>query len=244
VDVDIRTVEHELCRIPEVNAARIVTSDDGRPTEVHILASPEKHAKQVVRDVQSVAMATFGLELDRRVISVVQLESSSGNGNGNGSSDTPDSNGGVDTDDHAPWEPRYDPTGPGEGHRIVVERVAPVRHGMTGAVEVELRRGSVSAVGQATGTTAAASMQRIVASATLDALRELEPGTARVDVESAGVVRIGDRAVAVVTVVVVVPPYEEVMAGAAVVRAAGEHDAIARAVLHAMNRRIGTLAAG
>ena len=86
MDVDIRTVEHELCRIPEVNAARIVTSEDGRPTEVHILASPEKHAKQVVRDVQSVAMATFGLELDRRVISVVQLESSSGNGNGNGAS--------------------------------------------------------------------------------------------------------------------------------------------------------------
>jgi hypothetical protein len=27
------------------------------------------------------------------------------------------------------------------------------------------------------------------------------------------------------------------------VRAAGEHDAIARAVLHAMNRRIGTFAA-
>src|SRR5947199_343824 len=91
---------------------------------------------------------TARLEVDRRVISVVQLESSSGNGNGNGNggSDTPGAKGGADTDDHAPWEPRYDPTGTGEGHRIVVERVAPVRHGMASAVEVELRLGSVSAV--------------------------------------------------------------------------------------------------
>src|SRR4051794_23935596 len=106
-------------------------------------------------------MATFGLELDRRVISVVQLESS--NGNGNGSAELI-GEGDADVDTHAPWEPRFQP-GSGDA-RIVVERVAPVRLGMTGVVEVELRRGSVTAVGQATGTTAAASMQRTVASAT------------------------------------------------------------------------------
>src|SRR3954471_6081038 len=73
-DLDLREVERELCRLPEVNAARIVEDEAGRPVEVHILASRDKHAKQIVRDVQSVAMATFGLELDRRVVSVVQLE--------------------------------------------------------------------------------------------------------------------------------------------------------------------------
>src|SRR5206468_9370077 len=80
VDVDYADVERELCRIPEVTAARIVVNGDGRASEVHVLASPEKHAKQVVRDIQSVAMASFGLALDRRVISVVQLE---GNGTSN-----------------------------------------------------------------------------------------------------------------------------------------------------------------
>src|SRR3954453_20182921 len=77
-DLNLREVERELCRLPEVNAARIVEDEIGRPVEVHILASREKHAKQIVRDVQSVAMATFGLELDRRVVSVVQLEGGSG----------------------------------------------------------------------------------------------------------------------------------------------------------------------
>ena len=61
---------------------------------------------------------------------------------------------------------------------------------------------------------------------------------ARADVETATVVRLGERAVAMVTIVLVRPPYEEVMAGAAVVRSAGDHDAVARAVLHAVNRRL------
>src|SRR2546421_11056716 len=79
-DLDLREVEKELCRLPEVNAARIVEDEIGRPVEVHILASRDKHAKQIVRDVQSVAMATFGLELDRRLVSVVQLEGGAGDG--------------------------------------------------------------------------------------------------------------------------------------------------------------------
>ena len=61
MDARYADLETELCRIPEVTAARIVVNDAGKPTELHILALPDKHAKQVVRDIQSVAMASFGL---------------------------------------------------------------------------------------------------------------------------------------------------------------------------------------
>ena len=37
------------------------------------VASPAKPAKQVVRDIQSLAMARFGVGIDRRTVSVVQL---------------------------------------------------------------------------------------------------------------------------------------------------------------------------
>ena len=57
-DTELADMEKELCRLPAVNAARIVTDDIGRPTELHILASAEKSPKQIARDVQSVAMAT------------------------------------------------------------------------------------------------------------------------------------------------------------------------------------------
>ena len=58
--------------MPGVEAARVVT-EGGAVTEVHVLTGMGKAAKQVVRDVQSLAQAVFGLAIDRRVVSVVQL---------------------------------------------------------------------------------------------------------------------------------------------------------------------------
>ena len=79
---------------------------------------------------------------------------------------------------------------------------------------------------------------RLVAQATLAAMRELEPGAVGADIEEATVVRVGMRDVATASLVLLTPPHEEVLAGSALVRATGEHDAMARAVLDAANRRL------
>ena len=125
--------------------------------------------------------------------------------------------------------------------RVVVEGVVTLRSGVTAVAEVALQRADERVTGRAEGTVASSAILRVVAQATLDGLRQFEPAALRVDVETATVVRVGDRSVALATIVVMKPPYEEVMAGAAVVRAAGDHDAVARAVLHAVNRRLGQL---
>ncbi len=70
--MDYRELEETLARLPSVNAVRI-TGDRSRIREVHVLAAPDKAAKQVVRDIQTLALARFGIDLDRRVISVVQI---------------------------------------------------------------------------------------------------------------------------------------------------------------------------
>src|SRR5688500_9388591 len=227
VEVDLTDVERELCRIPEISAARIVADPSGRPTEVHILATTDKHAKQVVRDVQSVAIASFGLEIDRRVISVVQLD---GNGqllaaNGAASATADELEAGGDSDPD----------------RILVDRVSADRDGLHCAVEVTLRRGDERGSATITGSVAAAAVMRSVAQATLAAMREIEPAATRADLETASVVRLGERSIAVVSIVLLVPPYEEVVSGSAVVRNAGDHDAMARAVLDATNRRLAQL---
>jgi len=67
-----RELEESISHLDSVDAARVVT-DGPRVTEVHVIASPGKAAKQVVRDVQSLAMARFGATIDRRVVSVVQI---------------------------------------------------------------------------------------------------------------------------------------------------------------------------
>src|SRR4051794_10554366 len=66
-------LEESLRRIPGVTAASVVTGPDRVPTEVHVLATPGKPAKQVVRDVQSLALARYDLDIDHRIVSVVQI---------------------------------------------------------------------------------------------------------------------------------------------------------------------------
>ena len=70
--LNFEELEESLTRLASVDAVRIVSEGD-KVAEVHVLAAPEKPAKQVVRDVQSLAMARYGTNIDRRVISVVQL---------------------------------------------------------------------------------------------------------------------------------------------------------------------------
>ncbi len=70
--MNIQEIEETLSRLPSVNAVRIAAHRD-EIREVHVLAAPDKAPKQVVRDVQTLALARFGITIDRRTISVVQI---------------------------------------------------------------------------------------------------------------------------------------------------------------------------
>jgi len=207
--VDVVEVEREICRLPDVSIARIVVDELGRVTETHVVAQPGKHPKQLARDVQSVALASFGLEIDRRVISVVQLGG------------TPDLDPGT--------------SGP---RRPSILAITAETSGLRSLVRVTLARDDVEVVGFAEGSVATSARHRLVAAATIDALRQLDPAAECVDVDHAQVVRVGSLDVAVVTIVFVAPPNEQTVAGSAIVRPPQEADAVARAVLDATNRRL------
>jgi len=208
--LDLLAVERELCRLPDVSVARLVADDVGRIIEAHIIGAPTKHPKQIVRDVQSVLLAEFGLELDRKVVSVVQL---------------------GEADLGAPLDER------GSGRPSIVS-IQGETNGLRSLVRVTLGNDDGEAVGTAQGSIATTARHRLVANATIDALRRLDPAAECLDVEHAQVVRVGASDVAVVTIVFVVPPTEQVVSGSAIVRANHDADAVARAVLDATNRRL------
>jgi hypothetical protein len=207
-ELDLTEVEREICRLPDVSIVRLVAENDGRVSEVHVVAHQGKHPKQIVRDVQSIALASFGLELDRRVISVVQL--------------------GANV---------LDETAPPEARPSIVAITAEAS-GLRSLVRVTLVLDEEEAVGFAEGSIATTARHRLVALATVDSLRQLEPAAECVDVDHAQVVRIGAHDVAVVTVVFVIPPAEQLVSGSAIVRPQQEADAVARAILDATNRRL------
>ncbi|MEJ2503041.1 MAG: hypothetical protein P8177_06935 [Gemmatimonadota bacterium] len=68
--------ERLLASLAGIVSAHVVTDATGRLVEIHILAAPELHPKQVVRNVESALSAGLGVEVDRRIVSVAQIRTS------------------------------------------------------------------------------------------------------------------------------------------------------------------------
>jgi hypothetical protein len=62
-----------LMRLTGVFAANVHLAPDGSITEIHILGSSLRHPKQIMRDVQSALASAYGVMVDHRVISIAQL---------------------------------------------------------------------------------------------------------------------------------------------------------------------------
>jgi hypothetical protein len=211
--LDVQAIETEIGRLPEVVACRIVADAVGRPLEVHVLAHPGKHPKQVVRDVQSVALASFGVEIDRRIVSVVQLAPTG--------STVRDGSGTATA-------------------RIGVGSIQSQVDGRRITIRVTLSSAGQEATGFAEGANAAATRLRLFSSATLDALRQLDNAADAMELEDASMVRVGSHDLVVVTLVQVDPPHESQLVGATLARQAPDVAAV-RAVLDAVNRRLSYL---
>jgi hypothetical protein len=208
--------EDELKRIPGIIAASVVTGPDAIPNEIHVLAEPGKPPKQVVRDVQSFAMLKLGLDIDHRIVSVVQI----------GADEFSSS---IVDDDPSDLElviPR-----PAIGS-IMIRTSGPEAEAL---VSIASTGGHVFE-GRVVGPGSATHRCALVAQATLKALEELLGSTA--DVESSQIVMAGHREAALTVLTVTVPRLgEQLLTGSALVRG-DESEAVARSVLDALNRRL------
>lgn len=201
--MDIQQLEETLARLPSVNAVR-VAADGDHVTEVHVLAAPEKAPKQVVRDVQTLVLARFGISVDRRAISVVQI--------------------GPD---------RVDP----RGDRPAILGVHEIPEGTRTTVTVTLGWHGEEYVGTATGPAAPSARLRLVGEAAVRAVEDLLAGDA-LALDSVGAPSIGMWRIMVAVVVSSGERGEETVVGSALSHG-DDSEAVVRAVLDALNRRIG-----
>lgn len=214
--MDWPDVERALCRISHVTRASVVADERDEVLELHIVATSGKHPKQVVRDVQSLARAAFGVDVDRNVVSVVQLEPEEG----------------AD----APVPAAAAPVAQ-EGRTALAGMTLQSLQGSS-SVSVVLTRDERRASGGSSRSTTAVGLHRMAAEATLSALAELYPDMPASDVDGVEVRPLGVRKVALVSIAHRTVGSDDVLIGTATVRAAGELDAVARAVLDAVNRRL------
>jgi hypothetical protein len=210
--------EAALRAVPGIREASVRTTPDAHPIEVHVLAGGVKPAKQVVRDVQSVAMAQFDLDIDHRIVSVVQIP--------DGEVEVGDSS--ADTDSEEAVEQAVP--------RPALTSITTHKSDAETVVDVAIAIGREVFSGHATGPNGPAHRPRIIATATLQALTELLGIPAQV--ESSQVLEVGMREVAVTTLTLTIPRLgDQALCGSALVRG-DEEDAVARSVLAAVNRRL------
>lgn len=237
----LQRLQEELQRIPAVQSARVIGND--QPSEIHIVATGERSAKQLVRDVQSLSAAGFGMTIDHRIVSIVQLEDRRDGGSVDelepalGSDDDTESDAGAEDVPEAPF-PR-DAWGPEAGERPMLERIVQANAAGSGWVKVALQwpPGDIT---EGVGVSGASREARArgAAAALLQALRpRLEPRGARIDVEHVVLHRMGAAETVVVRATFYGRGGSSPLVGVALL-----HDdaasATVRALLHAVNRKL------
>jgi hypothetical protein len=185
------------------------------PVEIHVQTSTNKSAKQVVRDVQSLAAAAYGLSIDHRIVSVVQ------------------------TGEEMPQEAAPAQIIEPQPARVVLNWLMQASQGDSGRIDVGLRW----AFGETAGGAQAASSQReararAAAEACVQALdAALRPQQISVEVDSLVLTQIGSTEAVLVKVLFREKGTATPLLGAAQI----EDDvasATARALLHALNRKL------
>lgn len=67
-------VEERINLVRGVYASQVIMSPANEIQEIHVLASSRRNPKQIVRDIESLMLVIFGVRLDYRKISLVQVD--------------------------------------------------------------------------------------------------------------------------------------------------------------------------
>jgi len=210
--VSVEDIENTLGRIAEIKAVRVVASSEGVIQEIHVLALPSKAPKQLVRDIESTLMVSYGLVVDHKKISVAQL--------GADVTKTPE-----------PDVFRGEP-------RTRISSISAHVSGVHSTIVVELEIDGETYHGEASGPASKTGRIRLVALATLGAINKCVPDAKLFGLEDVAVMQLGRQRVAVSCVSLVSAMGEESFVGSALVQQ-NEKDSIVKATLDAINRRLG-----
>ena len=200
--MDFSTFQDVINKIDGVINSKVIVEKEN-VTEIHILANNLRSPKQIVRDVESSILASFDYRIDRRVISVAQIE----------------------TDDHDSVK------------RIKISGISMNSFDDLAECCVKLRYEDQEYSVTASGIRTMANRRKLVADCTIKAIEKILRQTSIFDVEDV-IVNVNDR-VNFVTVLVnmIIKSDEEIMIGSAVVRN-DIYEAVAKATLDAINRRV------
>lgn len=223
-----------------VVSAHIVTDGTGRMVEIHVLARPDLHPKQVVRNVESALSAGLGIHVDRRIVSVAQIRATQSNGGAarnaapDDESDTVAAGAARDDTASAPDDVAPAPSPGPSDDRLEYVRYESHRDEELCRCQVVLRSPTDEVTGAGSGPDTATGRAEAAARAVFDALGLAQPSL-RVELEGAVLSQSRGRSFVIVSAHVVRDRENVPLAGAATLNRSPEEAAIL-AALQASNR--------
>lgn len=203
--------EQSIKQIRSVIATRIKGNSSEEIEEIHVLANSKRNPKQIVRDIESMLAAQFGLEIDHKKVSVVQLES----------------------EDETPQSFAKH----GEQIRPKLVSVSLRTVNTMAEVKVELSAQDEIMEGVSTGTSTTYNKLRLFVEATINALSGFMMDKLVFATEDVMINRLGKHQVAQVAISLITPIGEQTLVGCAIVKN-DEREAVVKATLDAVNRKL------
>lgn len=214
-----------------MRTAKVIPDDAGGILAVHVVSVSERSAKQIARDVESVLVAKLGVQIDHRKISIAQVDAETS------PHEVPQSAPSPPEESEAPEptpEPALEAT-PGD-HRVEFIGVSVAQSQLKAEARVELAMGGVHSVAVTGGADASASLLRIVAEATLQAVQQFFENGGVFAVAAVEQATVGGKPVVVVDVSHLAERHEKTLLGACPLNGGDLPRATALATLDAVNR--------
>lgn len=206
----IMDIESKLCQIKGVRDAKVVVSDDEDIQEIHLIAAPNDNPAGLVREIESKLLLECSLPIDKEKVTIVEL-------------DKRDANDGSRTK-----QPRV---------RLKLVDVQITRSSVNASATVMLQVNDVTLCGEAGGPASKNNMSRLVAEASIGALKRVIRSSYAISIDDLKIIDLGGDSVAVVKLSQVNDGGELYLTGSAIVDR-GIEPAIAKAVLDAVNRQL------
>lgn len=203
--------EQSIKQIRSVIATRIKANSLDEIEEIHVLADSKRNPKQIVRDIESVFAAQFGMEIDHKKVSVVQLE---------GEEETP-------------------PNFPKKGEQIRPKLVSVSLRTVNTLAEVKVELSAQDKImeGTTAGTSTTYNILRLFVDATIGALSGFMMDKLVFATEDVMITHLGKHQVAQVAISLITPFGEQALVGCAMVKN-DEREAVVKATLDAVNRKL------
>lgn len=75
--MNIEIIEQKIEMLDSIISCKIVLNENDKIEEIHIVSNGTRSAKQLVRDIQSILIATYNIQIDHKKISIAEIQDNS-----------------------------------------------------------------------------------------------------------------------------------------------------------------------